>query len=350
MRKKLYSYINNEFYSIFTPAFFGLTIMILALRLVKMFESLQANLSMMDTLNIVVLLLPSIYIIILPISYLIAVTITLTKFSSTNELIALNSSGISSNRVLRVLLIITIPILLFNFLNTVFIKPASNKFLRELLDIKFQNIVATPQKNIFTKLSKGKYVFIEEKEAGLNSIIYTSFKDTNFITVSAIDGDINKGIINFKSGNLILTKEDRTEILDFENLSLQINEDSEKKESEFKRGSIPFSELLKMYKEGSNHQLIKTEFFYRIFYSIAPLILLILSFPFSIGFSRHYKTQGVLISIFIGLIFYIFFSFADTLSIKGKLNPFLGFLSIYLFLAIIALATFYKKGLISKEK
>lgn len=348
--RKLYSYINDEFYSIFTPSLFGLTIMILALRLVKIFESLQASLSTIDILNIIALLLPSIYIIILPIAYLIAITVTLTKLSSTNELIALNNSGISLQRILKVLLIITLPILIFNFLNTVFIKPSSNKLLREILHIKLQNIVTSPQKNIFTKLSKGKYVFIEEKEGGLNSIIYTSFKDNNFITVSAVDGNIDKGIVNFKSGNLILTKEDKTEILDFENLSLPIIEDSEKKDVELKRGSIPFIELLKIYKEGSNHQLIKTELFYRIFYSIAPLILLILSFPLSIGFSRHYKTQGVLISIFTGLLFYILFSFADTLSIKGKLDPLYGFLSIYFFLALLSFAIFHKKGLISKRK
>lgn len=350
MRKKLYLFISDEFYGIFTPAFFGLTIMILALRLVKIFESLQASLSTADILRIVIFLLPSIYLIILPIAYLIGITITLTKLSSTYELIALNNSGISPNRILKILLIITFPIFLFHSLNSIFIKPASNKFLRELINIKFQDIVTTPQKNIFTKLSKGKYIFIEEKESKITNIIYTSFKDANFITVSAVNGNIDKGVIDFKSGNLVLTKEDKTEILDFENLSLQINQDTEKKEEEIKRGSIPFSELFKIYKQDPKLKIIETELFYRIFYSFSPLILLILSFPLSIGFSRHYKTQGILISTFIGLIFYILFSFVDTLSIKGKLNPFYGFLSIYFFLTLLSFSIFLKKGLIIRTK
>ncbi|MCX7990646.1 MAG: LptF/LptG family permease [Proteobacteria bacterium] len=349
MRKNLYSFINSEFYSIFNPAFFGLSIMILSLRLVKIFESAQTNLSLKEFLTITTLLLPSIYHVILPISYLLAVTITLTKLSSTNELIALNNSRISSLRVLQILLIITIPIIFFNILNSLLIKPMSNKFLRELLTHRINEIIISPQKNVFTKISKGKYIFIEEAGQGIDSIVFADFKDDGFLTVSARSGSIDKGIFNFSNGNLIQVKGEKTEILDFDSLSLQITQDLEKKPEEFKRGSIPLRELINIYKEGANLEVIKTEIFYRIFYPLAPLILLFLAFPLSIGFSRHYKTQGIIISISIGLVFYLLFSFVDTISIKGKISPFAGFLLIYVFLFLLSYLIFLKKGLINKN-
>ncbi len=324
--------------------------MILSLRLVKIFETFQASISTEEFFLIILLLLPSIHFIILPISYLIATTITLTKLSSTNELIALNNSCISSMRVLKVLFIITLPIFFFNLLNSIFIKPASNKFLREITESKFQNIIATPQKNVFTRLSKGKYIYLEGESKKGDGIIYASFKDDNFIAVSALTGEIEKEIVNFKFGNLIMSKADKTEILDFETLSLPINLDTEKKSEDLKRGYLPFLELLKRYKENPNNRVIKTEIFYRIFYSFAPLILLILSFPLSIGFSRHYKTQGIIVSVSVGLLFYILFSSFDTMSIKGAIEPYIGFPLIYTFLILIAYIAFLKKGIIIKKR
>lgn len=350
MKKRLYLFINNEFYSIFTPTFFGLMLMILTLRLIKIFESLQTTLTPIELIKIISLVLPSVYLIILPISYLIAITITLTKISSTNELIAFYNSGISHFRLLKIFFHITIPIILFHLTNSLIIKPNSNKFLREIINSKFQDITALPQKNTFTKLSKGQYIYLEEKSENISQIIYTNFKNNNFITISAKTGSFDKGKINFKFGNLISTNDNKTEILDFENLVLEINQDTEKKEEEIRRGSIPLWELIKIYQNEPQNNLIKTELFYRIFYPLGPLILLILSFPLSIGFSRHYKTQGILISIFSGLLFYIVFNMIDNLSIKGKINPLIGFLTAYLFLTLISIWIFFKKGLIKSYR
>lgn len=349
MKTRLLNFLSDEFYNIFNPAFFGLTIMILSLRLVKVFEAVQSNLPFKDLLLIIVLLLPSISLVILPIAYLIAVTITLTKLSNSYELIALNNSGISALRIMKLMALISLPILFFNIINSMFIKPHCNKVLREMLTSNIENIIPIPQKSIFTRLSKGRYIYVDENIDRLKSIIFADFQEDSFTIVSANEGEMDKGFINFNNGNLVSKREEKIEILSFESLSFPIIQGIERKSDVIRRGSIPFFDIINLYKSGIEKTIIKTEIYYRIFYPLAPIILLILSFPLSIGFSRHYKTQGIIISIGIGLLFYVSFSFIDTLSLKGKIEPLLGFIAVYGFLLIISLLIYFKKGFITKR-
>ncbi len=348
MRKKLITFFSIEFFSIFTPTLFGLTIMVLAMRLVKVFENVQANLSLIDFFLIIMLIIPSIYLIILPISYLIALSITLTKLSNTYELIALNNAGVSRSRILQLFLLITLPILFFNFINSLFIKPACNKVLREMLATNTENIIPLPQKSIFTKIGKGRYLYVEDNKHKLDSIIFTSFEEDNLTIISAREGSLGKGVINFRHGNLLTEKEAKTEILSFENLKFRVSNGTEKKIDTLRAGSITFTDILKLYGQSTEKTLLKTEICYRIFFPLAPLILLFISFPLSIGFSRHYKSRGIMVSIGTGLTFYMLFSLSNTLSLKGKIDPLMGFGLVYILLAFIALFLNLKKGSVSK--
>jgi len=323
--------------------------MVLAIRLVKVFENVKTDLSITDYLLIIALITPSIYLIILPISYLIATSITLTKLSNTHELIALNNAGISQGRIFKLFLIMTLPILFFNILNSVFIKPATNKALRQMLASGTESIIPIPYKSLFTRIGKGRYLYVEDNKDKLKSVIFTSFEEDSFTIISAQEGSIEKGLINFSQGTLVSDKDKRTEILSFENLKFKISGVPEKKTETLKAGAITFTDILRLYRQNVEKNLIKTEICNRIFFSLAPLILLIISFPLSIGFSRHYKTRGIIISIGTGLTFYILFSLSNTLALKGKINPFYGFSLIYLLLILLSLALCFKKGIFTRK-
>jgi lipopolysaccharide export LptBFGC system permease protein LptF len=70
---------------------------------------------------------------------------------------------------------------------------------------------------------------------------------------------------------------------------------------------------------------------------------LLLSYPFSLGFSRNYKTSGIVISIVVGLTYLIFNSLITTFSMKGFIEPIKSITLSYVVLLAISLVIFYKK-------
>jgi lipopolysaccharide export system permease protein len=349
MKKMLTNFLVQEFFYIFNPIFFGLMIMSMALRFAKIYEMGGIKLPLKDIFYTLMLLLPAVSQIIAPIAFLIAISITLTKLSSSNELTALQTAGVSLEKILKIFTCIALLITIFNIVISVFVKPQCSFLLKKNMDLMAQGrILATPQEKVFSKIYKDYYLYVNSASAAdLHGVIFIDMQPDKESTIIAaekciIENEEGVNLFKFYDGNYLKLDKGMTNIIDFDKLSVNPFEDFSLQESDVRAGAMPLITLIKSIKATSKPSL-ETELFYRFFFPLSVMVFLFLSFPFSIGHSRNYKTTGIMISISVGLVFYVFFSVIKTLSTKGLVSPFFGFFITTTVLILLGLKLCHRK-------
>lgn len=346
--KRLTDFVFAEFFNIFNPVFFGFLTLSLAIRFGKIYETGGFNLPVEKIFLTILLILPSISVIIMPLAFLISVSITTTKLSSTCELTALQTSGVPAFKVFKAYLYIAFFIFTFYFLVTLIIKPFTNLQLRKTISqIETGNIKISPQEKNFTKISENLYIYCDKADKHLENIILFQQDNNNeasiiFSKTAEITKD-STSFFNFYKGNFFKIEKHNASFMDFEKLSYNPFFDSSSSELQQSKGSLSTLALWnKIYhKNASSPEM--TEFVNRFFSPLSVFIFLLLAFPFSISHSRNYKTVGITISIFVGLFYFIVTSFANTFSQKGFFNPMFTMPLVNVVLLSIGIYIFYKK-------
>lgn len=346
--RRLTNFVCAEFFSIFNPVFFGFLTLSLAIRFGKIYETGGFNLPVEEIFLTILLILPSISIVIMPLAFLVSISITTTKLSSTSELTALQTSGIPAFKVFKVYSYIAVFIFACYISVTLIIKPSTNLQLRHTLNqIATGKIKISPQEKNFTKISDNLYIYCEKAEKQLENIILFQQDNNNEATIifskTAEIAEDTTSFFNFYKGNFFKFENSNASFMDFENLSYNPFFDTSATELQQSKGSLStFALWNKIYNNNASYPE-KTEFFNRFFSPFSVFIFLLLAFPFSISHSRNYKTVGIAISIFVGLFYFIVTSFANTFSQKGFLNPILTIPLVNFILIAIGIYIFYKK-------
>ncbi|MCX7771035.1 MAG: LptF/LptG family permease [Proteobacteria bacterium] len=350
MLKKLHSFILNEFFSLFNGIFFGLLLMFLVIKFLKIYEMIGFNIPFKYFLSFIFLSLPDATLIILPITFLISLSITLTKLASTNELIAIQCAGISPYRILKIFLIISLNLTIFTAILSIFIKPQSNFILRKNIERLAQGkILILPRTGEFRKIFENTYLYADRNEETMQGLIF--FQPRNGISIQMITaktGKIEKqdtlNVFNLTNGTYLKIEEDKINVLNFNKMKLNPFSEIEKKdEYDINRGSLPTNILVTKLMDNKITPAQKTELFHRIFFPFSIVIFLFIAFPLSWRHGRSYKTSGIIISVIASLIFYITFSSINALATRGIINPLIGYPSAIFILLTLGLIIYYFK-------
>jgi len=342
MKKKLFSFILDEFFSLFNLIFFGILLMFTIIKFTKIYELTGFNLPFKHFLSLIFLSIPDTTLIIVPISFLLSLAITITKLSSTHEIVAFECSGIPPNRFLKIFFVIAIILTLFTYTLSLLIKPYCNFTIRKNIEKLIQGrILVLPRPGEFRKIFENTYLYVDNSESNLEGIIF--FQPKNGIEIQMItakSGNIQKkydhNVFNLNNGSFLKIESDKVNFLQFNKMTFNPFSETEKKdEYDVNRGSLPTSILITKLLEKNITHPQKTELFYRIFSPLSIIIFLLFGFPLSWRHGRSYKTTGILISIVVSLVYYVIFSTINALSSKGIINPFYSFslATIILFLA-----------------
>lgn len=355
MIKKLNAFILNEFFSLFNAIFFGLLSMFVVIKFLKIYELISFNIPIRYFLSIIILSLPESTLIIMPVSFLISLSITLTKLSSTNELIAIQCAGIPPSRILKIFLIIALILTLFTALLSIIIKPQSNFIIRKNIEKLTQGkIFVLPRPGEFRKVFEDIYMFADRTDNQMEGLIF--FQPKNGIEIQMItakSGIIeqrnNLNVFNLSKGTYLKIQEKKINILNFDQMIFNPFSEVEKKdEYDINRGSIPTNILISKLLEKKITNAQKTELYYRIFFPFSILIFLFFAFPLSWRYGRSYKTAGIIVSLVVSLIFYLTFSSINALATRGAINPFIGYTVAIIMLLLAGLIIYYVKFLRNK--
>ena len=123
--------------------------------------------SMLVILNLAALLIPSMVVVVIPFALMIGIIQTLRAMNQDSELVVLESSGGSMVRKYRPVMTAAVGASLITFFLAVFVEPASDRQLRELLARAAGDLISTAvQSGTFTRIEDGLYIQIAERLAG----------------------------------------------------------------------------------------------------------------------------------------------------------------------------------------
>ncbi|MCV2502334.1 MAG: LptF/LptG family permease [Candidatus Lightella neohaematopini] len=130
---------------------------------------------------LIILKIPEIIQIILPISIIISIFITIQYIHDSNELLAMYSCGYNKNIIYLTLLIISIFIMIFTTINSMWIVPISNRYYCQLLfDNKQNNINQLVLGNLSNNIKNNDIIFNKI----LNNIFLIKIKKNKYYLIS----------------------------------------------------------------------------------------------------------------------------------------------------------------------
>ena len=273
----------------------------------------------------------------LPIATLIAIILTMSRFSADNEIIAIRASGIYLGRILWPLAVIGLILSLCSLIMNERVIPYAHHKQRVLMKtLGVKNPTALLEAGIFIKSFDNQILFIHKIDGNKmhNITIYQPQPDGPTRTIIARQGEftpvpdkdqIKLKLIDGTSDEPSLGDSNSFYKLNFENYFMTLDFGKEKKTIGKKPKSMTLKEL-KSEKERLEHLLVKnatfaTEYHRKISWSFAPFFFIMLGFPIAVITHRREKSANIVIAMIGASLYYVLTIGAEALSTKGVLTP-----------------------------
>lgn len=221
IKNKIFKHFFVEFFKIFVLITASLSILIWITQAARLLELVTEYGNSLETYSkYLIYIYPKTLDNILLLSFCVSILFLLNKMENSKELNIYWLSGISKNKIINLILLITWIIIIFKFLLSTFIAPSSSLKGREILgNAKFSMINALVKENNFNSPLKGLTIYVEknDQKGNLENIfIYEKtrtiiakkarvLKSNNEVYLQLLDGitqEKNKeniNLINFKS-------------------------------------------------------------------------------------------------------------------------------------------------------
>lgn len=335
--KVIYFYIIREYNKIFfitLIAFLGLFAIINYFEKMEMLSRFQASFA--DSIEYIVLRLPSIAIDVIPFCALLTSLLLLGMMKNKNELTALRCAGVKISSIIIPMILMGILISIFEFYLNEKIVPLSNRRVKfiERVKIKKENPFQSLHNNeIWFRDEKSFYridLYLPEKMVANGVIIFTF--DENFNLLKRVDAKEiawvhNKWVAKEKITR-IFYKDKSTYSYEKEGtINLPYTPD-ELKNEEMKPDEMNFYQLrayLKKMKSYGHHlPAYSTDLYYKISFPLGVLIVTLLGIPISL---QRAKKQGlganILIALTLAFLYWLIGALSRIAGGSGILAPLL---------------------------
>jgi len=291
----------------------------------------------------------------IPISILFSTLLLFGRISADSELNAMRSSGLSLWQIASPIVLFSLIMTGFCVYNNFFIYPATTYENRKLLKgMGVEDPIKLLEEGVFIRDFPGFMIYVEEKNKNRvrELIIHELDKKTGVIkrTIRARSGimtaDKEKGILRVDLFNVRMetfdpkAPDDPTKVQQgyAENypITLDFNKLMGKKKVYKKRKNMDFKELIfrirhlkKLYPDVPEKGLVRTrtkdlvEFNQRICLSLSPFMFLLIAIPLGITSHRKESLLGMIASLAIMFVYYIFIILSDTLDKYPQIHPWL---------------------------
>ncbi len=326
------------------PIFLGFAVYSFALLMNSLLE--LANLlitkgaSPATVLKIIYLLVLSSLPITIPMSLLMGVLAGISRLSSDNEIIAFRALGVSTWKLLRPVVFLSLLVFAINFYTNMYLTPRANKALaRTLYDLVLTQTERQIKPHSFFEQIPKITIYVEEKSRGLwrNLLVYIEGRKEKLIVakrgIFVVKKKERKAYFYFEDGEI--HSFDRVRPHKYYLSSFRTAVENINPSLVFPRvriGEKPVEKelpsLLRAIKEEkrpSRRRRYLMELHSRFALSFACLLFGILALPLGIFTRKGGSSFGFSMSIVIIIIYYIFYSAGRSFAEQGKIPIFLGF-------------------------
>ena len=238
LQNKIYQNFIIEILKSFFVILIGLSLIALTVRAVNFLELIVENgYSVATYFKYSLLNLFGLAPKFIPLSFLLSLSIFILKHLQDSEFIILYTSGVKKSIIVRIFFFVSVLILCFYLILSVFITPlALNKSRQILSNQNFNSFLPTIRTQQFSDSFKGFVFFVEKKVKNEVRNIFLVDRGKNFKNLSSNNAEVSSttiiaktGIIEDKkiflfNGKIINSKNDLTdEIVSFEQLTVNLD-------------------------------------------------------------------------------------------------------------------------------
>lgn len=322
---------------------------------------LNKGISLSSVLKLASLTIPDFMIITLPVSFLLAVLIVFGKMTQDNEIMALRSSGVSIFKLTRPVLLFALVPLLLSIMFSFYMAPRFNFFFRVLAVKELKKAALSAlKKNSFTDKFGNIKIFVKNvdtRKSTMSGIFIINRIHNNPETLIADKGAIvydkkdNMLSLNLKNGVIQNQEPDSKNfwVLHFSNYKINIK----LKGLSFpgKNSSVDFmtfSQIARRYiteKDKWIKNIYLSYLYKKISIPAATILFVLVGIPLGMYQEKRSLFMAVFYTIAIVIIYYILFTAGFYMSLKNKINPFLGVWGADLFLLVSGMVLYLKASL-----
>ena len=329
---------------------------------------LGLELSFLDTLRLMVFIIPSFLLIVLPVSCMLSVFLVFLRMGSARELISLKAGGVGIMQLLPA------PVL-FSLLCTGLALCISihgigwgmGNFRTMVLDLASSRAKVVVQPGVFSQgMLKGITFFARQADPVSGALKHVLFEDatrsdgggmTVLAPTATVTTDHNLGVLvfSFDNGRIYHTEKGNMSVLEFGEYVVRLDLNtffSSMTLGEVKVAEMSFAQLEDRLAEiigegGSPLQRLLVEVQKRLSLPFACLILGILALPLACFFEGTRQQYGIFVMLLCFLLYYSIFAAGINLAGRGSVSP---TQSVWLANAIFSLLAIMALYYAAKEK
>ena len=332
-----------------TLSLIGIVWLSQALQLIELLVNKGAPLS--EFLTLTLLAIPLWLMVIMPIGGLVAAVLVLNRLQQDREITAMHAVGLSNLAIAKAPLAFGLFISIFMFINSAFILPLTFSGYKSIINnIRTSAPIVILQEGVFTDLTKGLTIFIEERDGPnnfSNIFVHDTRQENKIVEVIAKSGKIDVSgaspRLEFNNGTRseYMVGDTQTALLEFRSYTLDLKREYRRlvdRPSDY--NELPISVLLEG-KSNSEHysREMRAEGHYRIASPLLGLTLVIIGVAsiLSSRYSRAGSWKQIAAAIGIAIIIQVLMIMARGATVS---TPSL-FLLMYLISIIPALLGLY---------
>ena len=238
LHNKIYQYFGREIINTFFLFLIGLSLITWTVKAVNFLDLIVENgYSVSTYFAYSILNIFGVVIKFIPLAFMIALIFFIVKHLQENEFIILWSIGLEKLKIIKFVFLISIFLLIFNLLLSIFISPLALNKSRQLLSYNnFNSLLPTLRTNQFTDSFKGftfliekkfnnevQNIFIHDQGNNLKSLSSDNSKEKNTTIIASKGIAKDKNLILF-DGKIISSKKNsgETDVIKFDQLNINL--------------------------------------------------------------------------------------------------------------------------------
>ncbi len=333
-------YLAREFIKPFIIALLGIVVVFISGYLLQLIDYIiYRDIPVNTVLQLLAYRFPEIIVESLGLATLFATLLSLSQLVKNNEFTALRMGGINFFRLLLPLVILAIFISGIAFLFSEIVVPSANQRYQDIIryDIR-QEAEEGIYDNLFFRDYHDRFIYIGEVDDEKNSLDEVLIQDhSSGEVITASSGDFETDTLSLENGRIYnLDERDRLqENDDFEQHEVDIGRqlsdfyDQEQNPAEMNRSEL--RERIELFRRGGfDTRSLRIRYHINLSQALVPLIFVIIGAPLGIK-SKKGRVFGVIASVLLLFVYYIWFSVSRFLGLNGFLPPLIAAWSANLF-------------------
>jgi len=332
--KILDRYIISEVLSFVALTASALTIMLIVRTLFYSMDLLiNERVAWLYVVKLLLYRFPEYLVLTFPMSLLASSELAIGRLSTDGEITAMRAGGISLRRIIIPFVAASLVISILSFLINDYIVPEANRAYQNILR---ENVLKKGpsyiKRNVFFRDAENRYFYVNlfnEENMTMQDIMIYEFSGENFSrTITAKEGKWTADTWKLENGTIhnYYEEGETTYEVNFAAMDIIVKEDLQKffinQREPIEMNSKELEQQINILQQaGADTKRLEVILHMKYSVPFSGLIFVLLGVPLGLRIKRGSKATGIIISIVLVFVYYVFVSAASSFGNGGVINP-----------------------------